>query len=204
MPDEAAPISTRRLTRRILAAGKANLNPRDISLLQLLLEDFETHDRNPFEAGVWAVMLHRLGNARMDIKPRLLRLPASLAYRICHLAVVWGFGIDLLYTVKLGRRVRLWHHGGMVLAASEIGDDVQLRHNTTLGIARIDDRDAKPTIAARVDVGAGAAIVGAVHVGHDSVVGANAVVTHDVPPFSVVAGVPARVIHTRKEMRRTA
>ncbi len=80
-----------------------------------------------------------------------------------------------------------------------IGDDVHLRQNTTLGVAhRGDARWLKPTIGDRVDIGAGAVIVGNIHVGHDSVVGANAVVLKDVPPWSIAVGVPA-VIKPRKD-----
>jgi acetyltransferase-like isoleucine patch superfamily enzyme len=54
----------------------------------------------------------------------------------------------------------------------------------------------KPIIEDRVDIGCGAVIVGAITIGHDSQIGANAVVIKDVPPFSVAAGVPAKIIKT--------
>ena len=97
------------------------------------------------------------------------------------------------YTAKLGRRVRLWHHGGMVLGARSIGDDVHIRQNTTFGAAAAAQPRA-PVIEDRVDVGCGACILGDVRVGHDSVIGANAVVIEDVPPYSLAVGVPARVV----------
>jgi serine O-acetyltransferase len=108
--------------------------------------------------------------------------------------VNWLWGIDLGYTVKLGRRVRIWHHGGMVLSARSIGDDVHIRHNTTMGIARRSEVAKRPTIESGVDIGVGACILGDVTVGHDSVIGANAVVVTSFPPHSKIAGVPARAI----------
>lgn len=175
--------------------GERNMNPAGISLLALLREDLRTHDRNLFEQGFWAVATHRLGNWRMGL-PKLLRMPCTLLYRFLFRWVQWTCGITLPYTVRLGRRVRIWHHGGMVLHARSIGDDVHIRQNTTFGIARRDRLHELPVIEDRVEIGCGAAILGSVIVGHDSVVGANAVVLRDVPPRSLAAGVPARILRT--------
>jgi len=182
---------------RELPRGDANENPPGIGLLDLLTEDFRTYDRNPLEPGFWAVALHRMGNWRMGVKPRILRAPLSVLYKIAFISVDWLWGIDLGYTVKLGRRVRLWHHGGMVLTARSIGNDVVIRHNTTMGIARSEQKTKRPIIEDGVDIGAGACILGDVTIGHDSVVGANAVVIDSFPPSSVVVGVPARAILRR-------
>jgi serine O-acetyltransferase len=114
-----------------------------------------------------------------------------LAYKVGFTSINWFWGIDLGYTVKLGRRVRLWHHGGMVLTAKSIGDDVVIRHNTTLGIARTHDVTKRPTIGDRVDIGTGACILGDVTIGDDSVVGANAVVTKSFPSHATLVGIPA-------------
>ena len=106
-------------------------------------------------------------------------------------------GIMLPYTVQVGRRVRLDHFGGMILVPRSIGSDVVLRQSTTLGIASTRALDARPVIEDHVDIGAGAVIVGDLTVGRGAIVGANAVVTRSVPPYAVVAGVPARVIRWR-------
>jgi len=177
-----------------LNPGDKNLNPSDIGFLALLLEDLRTYNHNPFEPGFWAVALHRYGNWRMAIRPKLLRAPFSLNYRILFWLVELVGGIHLPYTVRLGRRVRIWHHGGIVLHARSIGDDVHIRHNTTFGIASRSQLKAIPTIEQRVDIGCGACVLGSVTVGHDSQIGANAVVVADIPPYSTAVGVPARVI----------
>jgi serine O-acetyltransferase len=95
--------------------------------------------------------------------------------------------------------VRIWHHGGIVLGARAIGDDVHIRHNTTMGILARQALDGKPIVGNRVDVGVGACILGPVTVGDDSVIGANSVVLRDLPPGSVVMGVPARQAALRAE-----
>lgn len=180
------------------AVGVHDLNPYPFGhgLLALLKEDLRTHDGNLFEQGFWAIAVHRLGNRRMGVRWKLFRAPLSLLYRCLFKWVEWTCGITLPYTVKLGRRVRIWHHGGMILHAASIGNDVHIRQNTTFGIARRDELHCLPVIEDRVDIGCGAVILGAIRVGHDSAIGANAVVIKDVPPNSVAVGVPARVIKT--------
>lgn len=176
-----------------LNRGDKNLNPPGIGLLALLREDLRTHG-DPFEQGFWAIAVHRFGNWRMGIQPKLLRAPFSIIYKILFKFVEWSCGITLPYTVRIGRRVRIWHHGGMVLHARSIGDDVHIRQNTTFGVARRDHNLEIPTIEDRVDIGCGACVLGHVTIGHDAVIGANAVVITDIPAGSTAVGVPARII----------
>jgi serine O-acetyltransferase len=177
--------------------GERNQNPAGLGLCELLREDLRTHEGNLFMQGFWAIAVHRFGNWRMDIRPRILRAPFSLLYRFLYKFVEWTCGISLNYPVRVGRRVRIWHHSGMVLGARSIGDDVHIRQNTTFGVARRGDhRSLKPIIEDRVDIGCGAVIVGPITIGHDSQIGANAVVLQDVPPYSVCVGVPAKVVRS--------
>ncbi len=178
-----------------LPDGTSNQNPSGITLFELIREDFKTHE-SQFMPGFWALALHRFGNWRMGISNRLLRLPFSLIYKILYpIAEIW-FGIMLPYSMKIGRRVKIEHFGGMILSAREIGNDVTIRQNTTLGLAKKSQLNGIPIIQDRVDIGCGVVILGNVIVGHDSMVGANAVVVKDIPPFSVAVGNPAKVIKT--------
>jgi serine O-acetyltransferase len=178
-----------------LHRGDTNQNPPGMGLWALWREDLRTHEGNLFEQGFWAVAVHRFGNWRMGL-PKLLRVPFTLLYRMMYKWVEWTCGITLPYTVKLGRRVRLWHHSGMILHARSIGDDCHIRHNTTFGVVRRDHNTEIPTIEDRVDIGCGVCVLGYVTVGHDSLIGANSVVIADVPPYSVAVGAPAKVIKT--------
>jgi serine O-acetyltransferase len=179
-----------------LPRGETNQNPPDIGLWALLREDLRTNGGKILQQGFIVLALHRLGNWRMGIRPKVLRLPFSIVYRFLYPFTEWLCGIKLSYTVKVGRRVKIEHFGGMILGARSIGDDCTLRQNTTLGIARKEQDQGKPIIEERVDIGAGACLLGHIIIGHDSIIGANAVVVRDVPPYSVVVGVPGRVIKT--------
>ena len=181
--------------------GDRDQNPPGMSLLALLREDLRTHE-SLFSQGFLAVAVNRFGNWRMRL-PKLLRAPCTLLYRFLSLWVLWLARIELPYIVKVGRRVRIWHHGGIVLGALSIGDDVQIRHNVTLGLAHHGaPLSTLPLIEERVVIGAGACVLGPITVGHDSVIAANAVVTHDVPPYSLVGGIPGRVLRTLEERER--
>lgn len=174
--------------------GRFNRNPPGLTLGQLIREDYATHGRDFFSQGFWAVAVHRFGNWRMGVRSGLLRAPLSLAYRILSKCVQWFGGIDLMYTVKVGRRVRIWHHGGMTLEALEIGDDVHIRQNVTFGLRQHGDaRWLKPIIGRGCQIGAGAVIVGPIIVGEGSTIGANVVLAQDVPPRSIVT-VPKPVV----------
>jgi serine O-acetyltransferase len=177
--------------------GDRNGNPADLPFWSLVAEDYVTHGRDLWSQGFWALFWHRFGNCRMQVRPRLLRLPFSLLYRVGAKLTEWVGGIFLPYTVRVGRRVRLDHFGGMILVAQSIGDDVVIRQNTTFGIARVSALQDRPRIGNRVDIGAGAVLIGAITIGDGAVIGANAVVTSDVPPGAIMAGVPARQIGPR-------
>ena len=91
---------------------------------------------------------------------------------------------------------------GIVIGeTTEIGEDVMLYHGVTLGGRSLNQGKRHPTIGDRVTVGAGAKVLGPVLVGADSAIGANAVVTHDVPANSIATGIPA-VVRARTEKQR--
>lgn len=176
--------------------GHHNENPPGLGFWALIAEDWRSHDRGNLSQGFWALFWHRFGNWRMSVRPKVLRLPLTVIYRLMYKLCQWMGGIDLPYTVRVGRRVRLEHFGGMILVAQAIGDDVIVRQNTTFGITDLNRPKDRPVIGNRVQIGAGAVILGPVHVGDDAVIGANAVVIRDVPAGAVMGGVPARNLHS--------
>lgn len=183
-----------------LPDGSVNANPEGIGFWSLVAEDYRTHGSELFNQGFWALYWHRFGNWRMSVRPKLLRAPFTIVYRIMFKACEIFCGIKLSYPVKVGRRVKFEHFGGMVIGARSIGDDVIIRQNTTMGVLSPKDLNAKPTIGNRVDIGAGACILGDVKVGDDAIIGANAVVTKDAPAGAIVGGVPAKLIRMRDDV----
>jgi serine O-acetyltransferase len=121
----------------------------------------------------------------------------SFLYRVAKVASQILTGIDLPCEVKLGRRFKIEHFGGIVISGDTvIGDDVVVRNGVTLGLRRTGVAGA-PIIGNRVDIGAGAKVLGPIRIGDDVAIGANAVVLRDVPPNSIAVGVPA-IIRARK------
>ena len=104
-------------------------------------------------------------------------------------------GVDIHPAAVLGSGLFIDHATGVVIGeTAEIGDDVTLYHGVTLGGSGTDTGKRHPTVGDRVIIGAGAKVLGAIKIGDDSRIGANAVVVKPVPSSSVVVGVPGQVI----------
>lgn len=172
----------------------ANPDAAQPGLFQLLREDYEAHGRDWTLPGLQAIAVYRFGVWRMGVKPKLLRAPLSVLYRALYRSVRNFYGIELPYSARVGRRVVFEHqHGIVVHGQAQIGDDCILRQGVTLGIRRLDRLEEAPILGRAVNVGAGAVILGRVHVGDHASIGANAVVLEDVPDGALAVGVPARL-----------
>ncbi len=167
----------------------------DISLFELIKEDWVAHQKDWTLPGFRAVAVHRFGVWRMSIKNRFLRAPLSVFYRIMYRRVRNVYGIELPYTVVLGRRVVFEHQGSIVIHGyCEIGEESIIRQGVSMGIKHIHRPNDAPKLGKRVNVGAGAKLIGDIRLGDDVTVGANAVVTSDVNAGETVVGIPARPI----------
>lgn len=112
--------------------------------------------------------------------------------RICQ--IVFG-GVELGNDITLGSGVYFIHSLGTVVGGdARVGDRVRFMGCNTVGTAR---DNGYPVIGDDVEVGCGARILGPVRIGARAVIGANAVVLDDVPPDTVVVGIPARVVRRR-------
>jgi serine O-acetyltransferase len=104
-------------------------------------------------------------------------------------------GVDIHPGATLGTGLFIDHATGVVIGeTAEVGDDVTIYHGVTLGGSGKDTGKRHPTIGDRVTIGAGAKILGAIKIGDDSRIGANAVVVKGVPSSAVVVGVPGQAI----------
>ncbi len=173
-------------------------------MFELIREDFNAHDRDPWRQGVWVMLVYRFGRWRYGVRPALLRRPLSLLYKFMKIGAQITTGIDLPCEAQVGRRLVIEHFGGIVVSGdSVIGDDVTLRHGVTLGLRRTGVPGA-PVIGNGVDIGAGAKILGPVRIGDGAVIGANAVVLCDVPAGMLAVGIPARIKGRRPPLREAA
>src|SRR5699024_1432316 len=101
-------------------------------------------------------------------------------------------GVEIHPGAVIGRRFFIDHANGVVIGeTSEIGDDVMLYHQVTLGGRSMKQEKRHPTLRDNVVVGAGAKIIGPVEIGANAAVGANAVVVKDVAAGGTAVGVPA-------------
>ena len=147
-------------------------------------------------SGLHAIWSYRLAH-RLWGAPGL-RGPARMLSQLTRFLT----GIEIHPGATIGRRFFIDHGMGVVIGeTTEIGDDVMLYHGVTLGGRSLEHGKRHPTLGDRVVVGAGAKVLGPLVIGHDSAIGANAVVTHDVPADSIATGIPA-VVRKRTEKQR--
>jgi serine O-acetyltransferase len=103
-------------------------------------------------------------------------------------------GVEIHPGATIGRRFFIDHGMGVVIGeTAEIGDDVMIYHDVTLGGRSLRKTKRHPTIGDGVTIGAGARVLGPVVVGKGAQIGANAVVVRDVPAGAIVVGVPGQV-----------
>jgi serine O-acetyltransferase len=139
--------------------------------------------------GVHAVWAHRAAHRLWTASPVL----HPLARAVSQLAR-FATGIEIHPGATVGPRLFIDHGMGVVIGETAVlGADVMLYHGATLGGRSRSRGKRHPTLGDRVTVGAGAKILGAITVGDDASIGANAVVVKDVPATGVAIGVPAVV-----------
>ena len=150
--------------------------------------------------GVKAVFFHRIANFFSIAKFHLVARIISQFSRFLT-------GIEIHPNAKIGKNLFIDHGMGVVIGeTSDIGDNVTIYHMATLGgIAPSIDSDNQrnvkrhPTLKENVVVGSGAQILGPVVIGKNAKIGANAVVTKDVPENAVMVGIPAKNVGTASE-----
>ena len=150
--------------------------------------------------GVKAVFFHRIANffsiAKLDLIARIISQFSRFLT-----------GIEIHPKAVIGKNLFIDHGMGVVIGeTSKIGDNVTIYHMVTLGgispsINSDKQRDVKrhPVLEDNVVVGSGAQILGPVIVGNNAKIGANAVVTKDVPENAIMVGIPAKNVGTTKK-----
>jgi len=138
--------------------------------------------------GIHAVLFHRLNHA-------LWKLGLNWIARLLSNIPRWYTGIEIHPGAVIGRRFFIDHGMGIVIGeTTEIGDDCTLYHGVTLGGTTWSKGKRHPTLGNNVVIGAGAKVLGPIHIGDDARIGSNAVVLSDVAAGSTVVGVPGRLV----------
>ncbi|NMM08030.1 serine O-acetyltransferase [Polaromonas sp.] len=163
-------------------------------------EDLRVAQEGSLSLGFWALQVYRMGHLRYRFRSRLVRWPLAALHLVLAKLAEMLCGITIGVSAKIGRRLVIEHSGAIVVHGhAVIGDDCIIRQGVTIGNRRRDRPQDAPHIGHRVNIGAGAKILGSVRVGDDAEIGANAVVLVDVPAGAVAVGVPARIILRSKD-----
>src|ERR1700733_1631062 len=134
--------------------------PRSNGVFENIREDWRTHDRQWLRQGFWVMVVYRFGNWRYGIQSRALRLPFSFIYKSLKLLMEILTGIELPCEAKVGRRFRIDHFGGIIISGDAVfGEDCIVRNGVTVGL-RNTGKSGSPIIGDRVDIGAGAKLLG--------------------------------------------
>ncbi len=138
--------------------------------------------------GIRAVLLYRIGHFFWRIgMPFVPRYLSEIARQLT--------GIEIHPGAEIGRDFFIDHGGGVVIGeTAEIGDNVTMYQGVVLGGTTMDPVKRHPTLGNNIVVGSGAKLLGPITIGDNVRIGANSVVVKDVPPNSVVVGVPGKII----------
>src|SRR5215469_8961996 len=170
-----------------------------MTLLDRMREDIQAvFDRDPAARttlevvltypGLHAIWLHHIAHF-------LWRHDLKLIGRIVSALSRFLTGIEIHPGATIGRRLFIDHGSGVVIGeTAEVGDDVLIYQGVTLGGTSLHKEKRHPTIEDQVMISAGAAVIGPVHIGRGSRIGAGAVVVSSAPPHSTIVGIPGKVI----------
>lgn len=167
------------------------------SFLEFVFQDWAVNS-NSFKSRIVLVFFRYVQflKTRSGIIGTLFASPFSLIYTII---VQWLMGIEIPYTVTIGKDLKLSHAVGLVVhPAAVIGHGCLLRQCTTIGAKAEIGTKIAPVLGNCVDVGCNSVIIGHINVGDNAVIGAASVVVRDVPENAVVCGNPARVIRIQQ------
>lgn len=160
--------------------------------------DLATYDGDWSCQGFWVMLIYRFGRWRYRFRYGICRKPLSLCYKILYKMSQIVCGIELPCEVNVGRNFRIDHFGGIIVSGyATFGDDCIIRNDVTIGLKNIEEKVA-PQIGSKVNIGAGAKVLGPITIGNNVDIGANAVVIDSVPDDSLAVGIPARIIPKRR------
>jgi len=142
----------------------------------------------------WPIVVYRFGSWVVSLKIKLFRIPLYIIYFPIKRISEVIFNTEISEYADLAGGFYIAHVGNVIIAHhTKIGKNTSMHQGVTIGVSGADDK--LPVIGDRVYFGAGCKVVGSITIGNDVVIGANAVVTKDVPDNAIVVGIPAKVLN---------
>ena len=112
------------------------------------------------------------------------------------------FGVDIHPAARFGHGIMFDHGTGIVIGETAVlGNDISILHGVTLGGSGKEGGDRHPKIGDGVMIGANASILGNIRINENAKIGAGSVVVNDVPPFTTVVGVPAKMVGSKSKVK---
>lgn len=162
---------------------------------QDFIEDLKRYPPRPYlkEQSIWAIYIYRWGRRIDSHQDSILNKLQTKLYWLAFRLVETFTGISLPIGAKIGPGLRIWHFGNIFINSGVIiGKNCTLRQGVTIGNRH--ENGSLPVIGDNVEFGAYAQVLGGVHIGNNSKIGAMSVVLVDVPENATVAGVPAKIV----------
>lgn len=180
-------------------------NRQGDGLLEVLREDFRRYHaacqakgarfvalRAVVAYGFLASCLYRYGRWTTTLRPRWLRLPFKVIYVVFKIPLELLFGIDISINANIGPGLYIGHFGGVFLHC-DAGRNLSVGQGVTLGFKGAGKSDRWPTLGNDIYIGTGAKVIGGITIGDGVIIGANTVVTKDVPAHMRVVGAAVRM-----------
>lgn len=146
---------------------------------------------------LWVIIPYRVGRyIRLHVKLPVIRHILVLLTWVWHKIACVITNIVIPFDTVIGPGLFIAHFGGIMIGSGvKIGSNATVYHGVTLGIKRLEDKaELAPTLGDNVIVSTGAKVLGAVKIGSNVIIGANAVVLNDIDDNCVAVGIPARII----------
>lgn len=146
--------------------------------------------------GLWALAEYRFSywvrsKVKLPIVKQILRIFGFIWHKMIEITT----GIDIPNRTEIGSGFYIGHFGGIIInGGAKFGKNCNISQGVTVGVGGRGENRGCPIIGDRVFIGPGAKIFGKIKIGNDVAIGANAVVTKDLPDYAVAVGIPAKII----------
>lgn len=147
--------------------------------------------------GLWALTKYRFNHwVLTKVQVPFIRQVLNIIIAVWHKLIEITTGIDLPKYTKIGKGLYIGYFGGIIVSPyAEIGEFCHLSHDVMIGVGGRGEKSGVPKVGNRVFIGSGARIFGPIKIGDNVAIGANSVVTKDVPDRAVVIGISAQIVN---------